>query len=97
MIVSSAGGQGGSQILKISHPPNASPTQLQSLAQSIISGKAGETNIVQLRATSGAKTVTSSQPSTLTFSPMSPVKTVQAGVKRPVQVQQNRNVSEWSS
>lgn len=89
MIVSSPGGQGASQILKISHPPNASPGQLQSLAQSIMSGKAGEANIVQLRATPVTNTITSTP---LTFSTVPTVKTVQTVVKRPAQIQQNLNV-----
>lgn len=94
MIVSPAGGQGTSQILKISHPSTASPGQLQSLAQTLITAKSADGNIVQLRSTQGSRpVVTTSQSGSITLSNIQSVKPVQSAIKRPAQsVQQNRNV-----
>ncbi|XP_012268042.2 protein lin-54 homolog [Athalia rosae] len=94
MIVSPAGGQGASQILKISHPTSASPGQLQSLAQTLITAKSADGNIVQLRsAPSTRPIVTSTQSGSITLSNLQSVKPVQAAIKRPAQaLQQNRNV-----
>lgn len=95
MIVSPAGGQGASQILKISHPSTASAGQLQSLAQTLITAKSADGNIVQLRSAQPNKPImTTSQSGTITLSNVHAVKTVQSSVKRPAQtVQANRNVS----
>ncbi|XP_046734294.1 protein lin-54 homolog [Diprion similis] len=94
MIVSPAGGQGTSQILKISHPSTASPGQLQSLAQTLITAKSADGNIVQLRSAQGSRPiVTTSQSGTITLSNIQNVKPTQSAIKRPAQsVQQNRNV-----
>ncbi|KAK0179600.1 hypothetical protein PV327_005338 [Microctonus hyperodae] len=94
MIVSPAGGQGTSQILKISHPATASAGQLQSIAQSLITAKSAEGNIVHLRsAQPGKPHVATSQSSNITLSNVQSAKTVQSSMKRPAQTnQQNRNV-----
>lgn len=94
MIVSPAGGQGNSQILKISHPSGTSPGQLQSLAQTLITAKSADGNIVQLRSTQPNKpTMTTSQSGTITLGNVQGVKTIQSSIKRPGQGgQQNRNV-----
>lgn len=93
MIVSPAGGQGASQILKISHPASASAGQLQSLAQTLITAKSADGNIVQLRsAQTGKPLVSTTQAGNITLGSLQSVKAVQSSVKRPAQVQQNRNV-----
>ena len=91
MIVSPAGGQGASQILKISHPANASPGQLQSLAQTLITAKS-DGNIVQLRpAQTGKPLMSTGQSGNITLGSLQTVKTVP--VKRQTQSgQQGRNV-----
>uniref|UniRef100_A0A0C9PP89 Lin54 protein n=1 Tax=Fopius arisanus TaxID=64838 RepID=A0A0C9PP89_9HYME len=92
MIVSPAGGSGTSQILKISHPATASRGQIQSLAQSIITAKSADGNIVHLRsAQTGKPLVATSQGANITVSNIQGAKAVQS-VKRPPQVVQNRNV-----
>ncbi|EFN84203.1 protein lin-54 homolog [Harpegnathos saltator] len=94
MIVSPASGQGTSQILKISHPPTASPEQLQSLAQTLITGKSTDGSVVQLRSTQPTKSITTSSSSgNITISNMQNVKISQPTLKRATQnVQQGRNV-----
>ncbi|XP_011860813.1 PREDICTED: protein lin-54 homolog isoform X2 [Vollenhovia emeryi] len=93
MIVSPASGQGTSQILKISHPPTASAEQLQSLAQTLITGKSADGSMVQLRTTQPAKSVATTNASgNITISNMN-VKISQPPVKRTTQtVSQGRNV-----
>ncbi|XP_076297254.1 protein lin-54 homolog isoform X1 [Lasioglossum baleicum] len=92
MIVSPAGGQGTSQILKISHPSSASAGQLQSLAQTLIA-KSADGNIVQLRsAQSGKPVMATSHSGSITLGNVN-AKTVQSAVKRTAQsTPQNRNV-----
>lgn len=93
MIVSPATGGGASQILKISHPPSASPNQLQSLAQSLITGKSPDGSLIQIRQTTpSAKQAIAAKTS---VGNIQGVKTVQsASGKRTAQnSQQNRNVS----
>ncbi|XP_034950242.1 protein lin-54 homolog isoform X2 [Chelonus insularis] len=94
MIVSPAGGQGTSQILKISHPPSASPGQLQSIAHSLITAKSAEGNIVHLRsAQPGKPHVATCQSSNITLSNVQPAKGAQVTQKRPAQANQhNKNV-----
>ncbi|XP_012278286.1 protein lin-54 homolog isoform X2 [Orussus abietinus] len=94
MIVSPASGQGTSQILKISHPASASAGQLQSLAQTLITAKSTDGNIVQLRSAQGTKPVmATSQASNTAVSAVQGVKGIQSTMKRPAQTgQQNRNV-----
>lgn len=93
MIVSPAGGSGASQILKISHPASASRGQIQSLAQSIITAKSADGNIVHLRqAQTGKPLVATSQGANITLSNIQGVKTVQTATKRPQTTQQHRNV-----
>ncbi|XP_024937498.1 protein lin-54 homolog isoform X2 [Cephus cinctus] len=94
MIVSPAGGQGTSQILKISHPSTASAGQLQSLAQTLITAKSADGNIVQLRSAQSTKPVmATSQAGNITLSNIQSMKAVQSAIKRPAQSgQQNRNV-----
>ncbi|XP_031841530.1 protein lin-54 homolog isoform X2 [Nomia melanderi] len=93
MIVSPAGGQGTSQILKISHPSTASAGQLQSLAQTLIA-KSADGNIVQLRSAQPSKPVmATSHSGNITLGNVQNAKTVQSAVKRTAQsTQQNRNV-----
>ncbi|XP_043276542.1 protein lin-54 homolog isoform X2 [Venturia canescens] len=93
MIVSPAGGQGASQILKISHPASASAGQLQSLAQTLITAKSADGNIVQLRPAQSAKpSMSTGQTGNITLNSLQTVKSVQS-VKRPAQSgQSNRNV-----
>lgn len=93
MIVSPVSGQGTSQILKISHPPSASAEQLQSLAQTLITGKSADGSVVQLR-TQPAKSVTTSASGNITINNMQNVKFSQpATLKRTTQnVSQGRNV-----
>ncbi|XP_066594732.1 protein lin-54 homolog [Prorops nasuta] len=94
MIVSPAGGQGASQILKISHPSSASAVQLQSLAQTLITAKSADGNIVQLRSAQSNKPVMSTSHSgNITVSNVQNLKNVQSAIKRPAQsMQQNKNV-----
>ncbi|KMQ95479.1 protein lin-54-like protein [Lasius niger] len=94
MIVSPASGQGTSQILKISHPPTASAEQLQSLAQTLITGKSADGSVVQLRSTQSAKSIaTTSASGNITISNMQNLKITQPTLKRATQnVQQGRNV-----
>ncbi|GAB1865276.1 Protein lin-54-like protein [Camponotus japonicus] len=94
MIVSPASGQGTSQILKISHPPTASAEQLQSLAQTLITGKSADGSVVQLRSTQPAKSIaTTSASGNITISNMQNLKITQPTLKRATQnVQQGRNV-----
>ncbi|KAH0954715.1 hypothetical protein HN011_007734 [Eciton burchellii] len=94
MIVSPASGQGTSQILKISHPPTASAEQLQSLAQTLISGKSADGNVVQLRSNQLAKSVATTNASgNITISNVQNVKLTQSSIKRTTQnIQQGRNV-----
>lgn len=94
MIVSPASGQGTSQILKISHPPTASAEQLQSLAQTLITGKSTDGSVVQLRTTQPTKSITTTSSSgNITISNMQNVKIAQPTLKRTTQnVQQGRNV-----
>lgn len=93
MIVSPAGGQGTSQILKISHPSTASAGQLQSLAQTLIA-KSADGNIVQLRSAQSTKPVmATSHSGNITLGNVQNAKTVQSAIKRTAQsTQQNRNV-----
>lgn len=94
MIVSPAGGQGNSQILKISHPSGTSPGQLQSLAQTLITAKSADGNIVQLRSAQPTKPImTTTQSGTITLGNVQGVKTIQSSsIKRPNQTgHQNRN------
>ncbi|CAL7951706.1 unnamed protein product [Xylocopa violacea] len=94
MIVSPAGGQGTSQILKISHPSTASAGQLQSLAQTLITAKSADGNIVQLRSAQPSKPVmATSHSGNITLGSVQNVKTVQSAMKRTAQsTPQNRNV-----
>ncbi|XP_054002502.1 protein lin-54 homolog [Hylaeus anthracinus] len=92
MIVSPAGGQGTSQILKISHPSTASAGQLQSLAQTLIA-KSAEGNIVQLRSAQPKPVMATSHSGSITLGNVHNAKTVQSAIKRSAQgSQQNRNV-----
>jgi hypothetical protein len=97
MIVSPASGQGTSQILKISHPPTASAEQLQSLAQTLISGKSADGNVVQLRSNQLAKSVATTNASgNITISNVQNVKLTQSSIKRTTQnIQQGRNVKYY--
>lgn len=94
MIVSPAGGQGTSQILKISHPSTASHGQLQSLAQTLITAKSADGNIVQLRSAQPSKPVmATSHSGNITLGNVQNVKTAQSAIKRTAQsTSQNRNV-----
>ncbi|XP_067210845.1 protein lin-54 homolog isoform X3 [Linepithema humile] len=94
MIVSPASGQGTSQILKISHPPTASTQQLQSIAQTLITGKPADGSILQLRSTQPTKTiVTTSASGNITISNVQNVKIAQPTLKRATHnAQQGRNV-----
>ncbi|XP_076754730.1 uncharacterized protein LOC143425648 isoform X2 [Xylocopa sonorina] len=94
MIVSPAGGQGTSQILKISHPSTASAGQLQSLAQTLITAKSADGNIVQLRSAQPSKpAMATSHSGNITLGSVQNVKTVQSAMKRTAQsTPQNRNV-----
>jgi uncharacterized protein (UPF0333 family) len=95
MIVSPAAGGGASQILKISHPASASANQLQSLAQSLITGKSPDGNIVQIRSTPSNKQAIAAKTSgNITLGNVQNVKTVQSvsGKRGSHNVQQNRNV-----
>ncbi|OAD54388.1 Protein lin-54 like protein [Eufriesea mexicana] len=94
MIVSPAGGQGTSQILKISHPSTASAGQLQSLAQTLITAKSADGNIVQLRSAQPNKPVmATSHSGNITLGNVQNAKTVQSAIKRTAQnTSQNRNV-----
>ncbi|XP_011165986.2 protein lin-54 homolog [Solenopsis invicta] len=94
MIVSPASGTGTSQILKISHPPTASAEQLQSLAQTLITGKSADGSVVQLRTTQPTKSIaTTSASGNITISNMQNVKISQPTLKRTTQnVSQGRNV-----
>ncbi|XP_012524275.1 protein lin-54 homolog isoform X2 [Monomorium pharaonis] len=94
MIVSPASGTGTSQILKISHPPTASAEQLQSLAQTLITGKSADGSVVQLRTTQPAKSIaTTSDSGNITISNMQNVKISQPTLKRSTQnISQGRNV-----
>ncbi|KZC05293.1 PREDICTED: protein lin-54 homolog [Dufourea novaeangliae] len=93
MIVSPAGGQGASQILKISHPSTASAGQLQSLAQTLIA-KSADGNIVQLRSAQPSKQVmATSHSGSITLGNVQNAKTVQTAVKRTASsTPQSRNV-----
>ncbi|XP_076249052.1 protein lin-54 homolog isoform X2 [Calliopsis andreniformis] len=93
MIVSPAGGQGTSQILKISHPSTASAGQLQSIAQTLIA-KSADGNIVQLRSAQPSKPVmATSHSGNITIGSVQNAKTVQSAIKRSAQgTSQNRNV-----
>ena len=93
MIVSPAGGQGASQILKISHPSTASAGQLQSLAQTLIA-KSADGNIVQLRSAQANKPVmATSHSGNITLGTVQSTKTVQSAMKRSAQSgSQSRNV-----
>ena len=86
MIVSPAAGGGASQILKISHPASASPDQLQSLAQSIISGKTSDANVVQIRP--------NNKPQLIAAKTSGNVRTIQSnsGKRSAQNIQQNKNV-----
>jgi len=97
MIVSPASGQGTSQILKISHPPTASAEQLQSLAQTLISGKSADGSVVQLRSNQLAKSVATTNASgNITISNVQNVKLTQSSIKRTTQnIQQGRNVKYY--
>ncbi|KAL0108772.1 hypothetical protein PUN28_014127 [Cardiocondyla obscurior] len=93
MIVSPASGQGTSQILKISHPPTASAEQLQSLAQTLITGKSADGSIVQLKTTQPKSIATTSASGNITISNVQNVKISQPTLKRTTQnVSQGRNV-----
>ncbi|XP_050458705.1 protein lin-54 homolog isoform X2 [Cataglyphis hispanica] len=94
MIVSPASGQGTSQILKISHPPTASAEQLQSLAQTLITGKSADGSVVQLRSTQSAKSIaTTSASGNITINNMQNLQITQPTLKRTTQnIQQRRNV-----
>ncbi|XP_012144399.1 protein lin-54 homolog isoform X1 [Megachile rotundata] len=94
MIVSPAGGQGASQILKISHPSTASAGQLQSLAQTLITAKSADGNIVQLRSAQPNKPVmATSHSGSITLGNVQNSKTAQSAIKRTAQsTPQNRNV-----
>ncbi|XP_011505901.1 PREDICTED: protein lin-54 homolog isoform X2 [Ceratosolen solmsi marchali] len=95
MIVSPAAGGGASQILKISHPASASANQLQSLAQSLITGKSPDGNIVQIRSTpSNKQNIAAKTSGNITLGNVQNVKTVQSvsGKRTSHNVQQNRNV-----
>ncbi|XP_018340921.1 PREDICTED: protein lin-54 homolog [Trachymyrmex septentrionalis] len=94
MIVSPVGGQGTSQILKISHPPTASAEQLQSLAQTLITGKSVDGSVVQLRTQPAKSVTTTSASGNITISNMQNVKFSQpTALKRTTQnVSQGRNV-----
>lgn len=94
MIVSPAGGQGTSQILKISHPSTASPGQLQSLAQTIITAKSADGNVVQLRsAQPGKPVIATSQAGSITLANVQNMKSVQSAIKRTASsIQPTRNV-----
>ncbi|XP_012236980.1 protein lin-54 homolog isoform X1 [Bombus impatiens] len=94
MIVSPAGGQGTSQILKISHPSTASAGQLQSLAQTLITAKSADGNIVQLRSAQPSKPVmATSHSGNITLGNVQNAKTAQSAIKRTAQsTSQNRNV-----
>ncbi|KOC67673.1 Protein lin-54 like protein [Habropoda laboriosa] len=94
MIVSPAGGQGTSQILKISHPSTASAGQLQSLAQTLITAKSADGNIVQLRSAQPSKPVmATSHSGNITLGNVQNAKTAQSAIKRTAQsTPQNRNV-----
>ncbi|XP_011686891.1 PREDICTED: protein lin-54 homolog isoform X2 [Wasmannia auropunctata] len=94
MIVSPVSGQGTSQILKISHPPTASAEQLQSLAQTLITGKSADGSVVQLRTTQPAKSITTTSASgNITISNVQNVKISQPSLKRTTQsVSQGRNL-----
>ncbi|XP_003424108.1 protein lin-54 homolog isoform X1 [Nasonia vitripennis] len=91
MIVSPATGGGASQILKISHPASASPNQLQSIAQSLITGKSPDGNIVQIRSTQGGKLTTKTS-GNISMGHVQSIKTVQSGKRVAQNSQQNRNV-----
>lgn len=94
MIVSPAGGQGASQILKISHPSTASAGQLQSLAQTLITAKSADGNIVQLRSAQPNKPLmATSHSGSITLGNVHNSKTAQSAMKRTAQsTSQNRNV-----
>lgn len=93
MIVSPASGQGASQILKISHPPTASAEQLQSLAQTLITGKSADGSVVQLRTTQPAKSIaTTSASGNITISNVQNVKISQPLKRTTQNVSQGRNV-----
>ncbi|KAL6430007.1 hypothetical protein ACFW04_007666 [Cataglyphis niger] len=93
MIVSPASGQGTSQILKISHPPTASAEQLQSLAQTLITGKSADGSVVQLRSTQSAKSIaTTSASGNITISNMQNLKITQPLKRTTQNIQQGRNV-----
>ncbi|XP_017880263.1 protein lin-54 homolog isoform X2 [Ceratina calcarata] len=94
MIVSPAGGQGTSQILKISHPSTASAGQLQTLAQTLITAKSADGNIVQLRSAQPSKPLmATSHSGNITLGNVQTVKTSQSAMKRSAQnTPQNRNV-----
>ncbi|XP_034190866.1 protein lin-54 homolog isoform X2 [Osmia lignaria lignaria] len=94
MIVSPAGGQGASQILKISHPSTASAGQLQSLAQTLITAKSADGNIVQLRSAQPNKPLmATSHSGSITLGNVHNSKTAQSAIKRTAQsTSQNRNV-----
>lgn len=91
MIVSPATGTGASQILKISHPPSASQNQLQSLAQSLITGKSPDGSLIQIRQMPSVKQTIAAK----TVGNLQGGKTTQsiAGKRAAQNSQQNRNVS----
>lgn len=86
--------------MKISHPSGTSPGQLQSLAQTLITAKSADGNIVQLRSAQPTKPImTTTQSGTITLGNVQGVKTIQSSsIKRPNQTgHQNRNVRIFSS
>jgi len=98
MIVSPVSGQGTSQILKISHPPTASAEQLQSLAQTLITGKSVDGSVVQLRTQPAKSVTTTSASGNITISNVQNVKFSQpTTLKRTTQnVSQGRNVRYYN-
>lgn len=94
MIVSPASGQGTSQILKISHPPTASAEQLQSLAQTLLTGKPVDGSIVQIRSSQPTKCITTTSSSgNITVSNVQSLKITQPTLKRGTQsIDSGRNV-----
>ncbi|XP_020285263.1 protein lin-54 homolog [Pseudomyrmex gracilis] len=94
MIVSPASGQGTSQILKISHPPTASAEQLQSLAQTLLTGKSVDGSIVQIRSSQPTKCITTTSSSgNITVSNVQSLKITQPTLKRGTQsIDSGRNI-----
>ncbi|XP_014206996.1 protein lin-54 homolog [Copidosoma floridanum] len=92
MIVTPAVGGGGSQILKISHPASASPSQLQSIAQSLIQGKSTDGSIIQIRPPGTKTNIVAKTSGNIATGHSQSVKTVQSGKRNQQNVQQNKNV-----